>query len=292
MNILVYGGYGILGSRLVKLLRKEHTVFVIDEYGDVDNEDPYFRGMTLRDLEILCASQECPKVIVDLTDSSNKEQLDDSRNFSHMVFNCARIMEICRIHSDVKMNPITMFYGTWEEPICIESSVFAYCSHVRKDLFKYYNKCNTVITRLDIPRLISGEYPASLFSSIISRILDGIEGKQQIKNILFDGSELTAGSLKWSTPELAAKQICSSINRRTRAPIALDGTFTTIPNIIGTLLDIVAMDSIEIYNPRVGKYVIDRELSKLEGVDDVTIRRWVNRAIEEYYNDNTETSPD
>jgi len=294
MNIIIYGGYGILGSAVRKKLEHDNNIFIVDEYGDIDKKDPAYVGMTLRNIEeVLNSTMGKQTIVIDLTETCSIDQLDSASNIMSNVSNCARLMEMCRIHSDTKFHPVTMFYGVWAEPPNQSTSMFAFCSKARKELALYYNKCNTVITRVDIPRIISGRYPATLFNSIIARILDCIEDKQQVRTIMFDPQEFVAfNNVKWISADIAAEELCKNINRRTRTQLYIPGIAATVQHIIGTILDIADIEEIEIQTHRHGTYFFTKADMTKELPDGQLLREWIKYGIWEYDNSHREEDLD
>jgi hypothetical protein len=282
MNVLVFGGYGNLGSLVVKELESnDHNVFIVDQMGELDINDkrhPNFRGCRVEDVFRSC-QEDSIQVIYDLSE-------DASLTTIHRADPMIGLSDSYRIADYCATRPlgqiITLFIGCSFLKVFVPS-VFEEQTLYRAQIAKLFNRGNTVITNIHIPYLISGTQPASLYRAYLNRILFGIYNN---RTIVFEKGEMPNYSITLSTDKLAAKQIASYVSRRTRNGFEL--SHREIPLEIYLRLIVTELNESEtpirlnVMVDRIGEKLIE----SMQGDDfndkELTIRQWIREAIDDY----------
>jgi len=273
MNVLVIGGSGNLGREVVRQLsRTEHTTYSIDVSPPLDaNARPDTIANVEYELIDICCIDQLRRFVAlnkinkifHLAEVATIDPMFMENMWRVNIFGASNVLKICSYYDvhcimGVWANPSPfMSINTFETNPIITSLIW------REQLINYYNKGNTVITPVRIPRLIDFDLPATQWGSYCSRFMNYVLMNSPL---ISDDDEYSSSSyITWMSINNAASNLISYLSLRSRNSQDMSGSYNaSIQTVIQHLLDICDIESVDIVFQKLKPITISRVYGEVE----------------------------
>jgi hypothetical protein len=287
MNILIIGGFGMIGTAITEKLCADHNVFIIDSAGilpDEQLEDSVtYVGASIMDAQFALLKREI-NLVIDLAEDASLAYLMQAEPIVNMGDTASLIYQCA-----TSCKPITYLLCTWSEPPPKQSSPFACASHTRRLLPALYNKGNMVVTELALPRIINASQSISNFGNIVGRILYSYTYNRF--PFVEDSEYPSMTTLSWSNLKPVVDFITSFVGRRTRDPQKFCGCRATFGEVVGYTLDELDLGPTRLHIGKSGPMTFER-LEEPRNDDGIRISEWVSRTVNQFLDDHREEGCD
>jgi hypothetical protein len=240
-NVLVIGGNGTIGTKLVKFLKeKDHEVYVLDPNGiDETNEElqfisSYKFGKELKERNIKSVVHLGEYLCMD--DPMSPMYISNNlHEFAHVLRECGKVGIPVTCLSWMNLSSLYQYDNT-----------LYYSLTYKKDIVDIYNRGISCISNIRCPIVIDFDYPASNYCGIFNRILNGF---MYGNSIHMDASEFCDG--RWrhyiDINTLLNKLYSNLFIRSKLDPIIYDDSmYLPINHIIKVFMDILGIEKMEI----------------------------------------------
>jgi hypothetical protein len=233
MKIFITGGLGVLGRAVWVALSAEHELFWFDNYSDPDDiihnpDHCQVMDISTHNAFMFQCAKHNPDVVIHLAEVASIDPLMHSSSLRSNIVGTAQVLQACA------MNRIHCLMGTWND--VVKATDLPSASIVwRQQLIPYYNKGNTVITEIKIPRVISVDLPSHSWGAIIRRFVNHAELNAPFS---CDESEYTTQPINWCSLSHVSETFKLFLKRNTRTPQYPTSAKATIDEVVGFLLDI------------------------------------------------------
>ena len=238
-NVLVIGGNGTIGTKLVNFLKeKDHEVYVLDPNGiDETNEElqfisTYKFGEELKERNI--------KSVVHLGEYLCMDDPMSPMYISNNLYEFANTLRECgKVGIPVK----AVMWG--DMPPQNDYNTLYYSLINKQNIIDVYNKGNSAITKIYCPLVVDFDYPASNYYGIFNRILNGF---MYGNSVHMDESEYAGGRWKNITSiEDTMVSIYGGLFTRNRRIHTIEYcNFMPPETIIQVFMDILGIEKMEI----------------------------------------------